>query len=279
MPAYTVLGYQDNLGNFVNKVNKVTYIKCDHLVAGFEYFTNKNFRAKLEGFYKNYSNYPFLINEQVALANLGSDFGVIGNAPVTSTANGQCYGLEFMLQQKMVKGFYGIASFTYVISQFEDFNNQLIASAWDNRTLVSLTAGKIFEKGWEIGSRFRHLGGAPYTPYDQNLSTLTYAYDASNQGYLDYSKLNSLRYEANNVLDLRIDKKWPFAKWTLDLYLDVQNVLNYELNLLPSLTPATDENGDRIITIDNAGLPRYTLNELPNTAGQRLTSIGIVVDF
>ena len=78
LPAYTVMGYRDGQGNLVNKDNKITYIQSDHIVAGLELNPTRYSKLSLEGFYKTYSNYPFLINKQISLANLGSDFGVIG---------------------------------------------------------------------------------------------------------------------------------------------------------------------------------------------------------
>ena len=101
LPAYTVLGYRDNQGNLVNRDNKVTYIQSDHIVAGLELNPTRYSKISLEGFHKQYSNYPFLLNEQISLANLGSDFGVIGSEPVTSTSKGRSYGLEFLAQQKL----------------------------------------------------------------------------------------------------------------------------------------------------------------------------------
>jgi len=39
-----------------------------------------------------------------------------------------------------------------------------------------------------------------------------------------YGAVNSLRLPAFAQLDVRIDKVWVFDNWSLDLYLDVQNV-------------------------------------------------------
>ena len=66
-----------------------------------------NTKITVEGFYKIYSDYPFLVRDSISLANLGSDFGVIGNEPVESISEGQSYGVEFLAQQKLSKGFYG----------------------------------------------------------------------------------------------------------------------------------------------------------------------------
>jgi hypothetical protein len=102
LPAYTVLGYRDSQTNdLVNKTNDVTYIKSSHVVGGLEFNLKRNSRVTVEGFYKHYDNYPFLLEDSISLANLGADFGVIGNAPVKSTSIGRSYGLEFLFQQKL----------------------------------------------------------------------------------------------------------------------------------------------------------------------------------
>jgi len=43
------------------------------------------------------------INYGVALANLGADFGVVGNEDVSFDGKGIAYGTEFFLQQKLHK--------------------------------------------------------------------------------------------------------------------------------------------------------------------------------
>ena len=38
--------------------------------------------------------------------------------------------------------------------------------------------------------------------------------------------LISLRLPVNNSLDIRVDKRWFFEKWTLITYVDIQNIYN-----------------------------------------------------
>jgi hypothetical protein len=77
IPPYTILGYRDASGKLVNKDLGIDYIRSDHFVAGVEYLPTKNSKITVEGFYKVYADYPFLLRDSVSLANLGSDFGVI----------------------------------------------------------------------------------------------------------------------------------------------------------------------------------------------------------
>ena len=149
LPPYTVMGFQQN-GEFVNRDNGLKYIKANHLNGGFEYRPKESSKITVEGFYKYYQDYPMLTSKGISLANLGADFGVIGNEPATSTSEGRAYGMEFMTQQKLYKGFYGILSYTWVRSEFTNADGDFAPSAWDSEHLISLTAGKKFKKNWLV---------------------------------------------------------------------------------------------------------------------------------
>jgi len=277
LPPYTILGYRDNANNLVNKQNGITYIQADHAVLGLEYLPFTNTKISLEGFYKVYDNYPFLTRDRVSLANLGSDFGVIGNGPAVPLSGGRAYGLEFLIQQKLTKGFYGILAATLVKSEFEDKNGDLRPSAWDNGQIVTLTAGKKFKGDWEVGARFRYLGASPYTPYDTAGSSIRETWDLRGVALPDYERLNEERTGAVHQLDMRVDKRWFFAKWSLDLYLDIQNVYNFQAPLAPSLTVVRDDNGDPLV--DPTDPTRYSTKEIQNFSGTILPSIGIIIEL
>jgi hypothetical protein len=42
----------------------------------------------------------------------------------------------------------------------------------------------------------------------------------------DLTRINTLRYPAYHRLDVRVEKRLAFGRWTLDASLDVQNVYN-----------------------------------------------------
>jgi hypothetical protein len=274
LPPNTVLGYKDNEDQLVNQ-SRMDYIQADHLVAGIEWNTQTNSRITIEGFYKRYSNYPFLLTDSITLANLGSDFGVIGNEPAESSAEGRTYGVEFLFQQKLFKGFYGILSYTLLWSEFQDKNGEFVPSAWDSRHILSMTAGKKLKKNWEFGARWWFVTGAPYTPFDIQRSTSPQVWDITRRGLPDYSRLNSERVNNFNQLDVRLDKKWFFNKVNLNLYFDVQNVFGSSLAAQPNLDVDVDSNGDPILGDD--GLYEYTL--LTNNVGNTLPTLGVIIEF
>lgn len=278
-PAYTVLGFRNNEGELENRENDVRFIRNSQLIAGIEFLVpEKNRRFTAEAFYKKYSYYPTSIRNGIALANLGADFGVIGNEPVVSDAEGRAYGLEFLAQQRLFKDFYGIAALTLVRSEFTNPNTAgFVPSSWDNKFIVSLTAGKRFGKNWEIGTRWRFLGGTPYTPFNLEESSLISNWDLRNSGILDFNQINAIRLDPFHQLDLRIDKKYFFKRWNLNWYVDIQNLYNFQAEQVPLLIPVRASNGS--ILVDPNDPSRYQLKLLSNTAGNILPTVGIIIEF
>ena len=219
IPPYTILGFADNNNVPVNK--NARYQRSTHYTTGFEYLPNDGLRFTVEGFYKQYSHVPVSVLNGISLANLGTDFTLLGNEAVTTNGKGKAYGVEFFAQKKLTRNFFGILSYTFYRSLYSGSNGKYIASSWDNRHLVSVTWGYKFPRNWELGLKFRYQGGAPYTAFDETLSRLNYL--SQGVGTLNYAQLNSNRLSGFNSSDVRIDKKWNLKKITIDLFLDVTN--------------------------------------------------------
>lgn len=275
LPSYTVLGFKNNAGEFVNKKG-LKYIQSNHFVSGLSFKPNTSSKVTLEGFYKTYRDYPFSVRNQISLANLGADFGVVGNEEVVSNSKGRAYGFELLAQKKSYNGLYGIASYTFVRSEFKNAVGNYIPSTWDNRHLITITAGKKLKKNWEVGSKFRLVGGRPFTPYDKDASSLKSNYDISNSGILDYANLNGERLATYTQLDVRVDKTWFLKKAAINLYLDIQNIYASSSKQRAFLLPIEDENGRVSDPNDNS---RYLLEDIESSSGRALPRIGVIVDF
>ncbi len=161
LPAYTTMGFRNNAGLLINKENKLTYISADHIVAGLELLPDRNSRLSLEGFYKIYNNYPFSVNDSVALGSSSADFGIVGDEEVTSTGLGRAFGAEVFYRNQELRNWNIILSYTLVRSEFKDVYSTYIPSAWDNRHIVNLTGLRNLPNNWEIGFKWRYSGGGP----------------------------------------------------------------------------------------------------------------------
>jgi TonB-dependent receptor-like protein/carboxypeptidase-like protein len=278
MPAYTTLGFKDNAGEYVNKENNLKYIKSDHIVGGIEYRPNDQSKFTIEGFYKHYNNYPFSVNDSIALSSKGADFGTYGDEEVKSISEGRAFGLEVLARHRDILGFNLVFAYTFVSSEFKDYYGEYIPSAWDNKHLITITTRRTFKNNWDFGFKWRFVGGAPYTPYDENKSSLITAWDAQGQPYLDFNRFNSERYKAFHYLDVRIDKMYYLKNLTLNFYLDIQNLYNFKTETIDPLILQRDENGNPLIDPNDNN--RYLLKRLESEGGGTvLPTIGVIVEF
>lgn len=274
LPAYTVLGYRDSTGALANKA--VNYISNKQLVLGIEYNTLKSARFTIEGFYKYYQKYPLekILGDTIPLANLGADFGVIGNSPVAGTSNGRSYGVEFFAQQRLNRGFYGLFALTLFRSEFQDKYGVYVQSSWNNRYILSMTGGKILKRNWEVGAKFRLTGGAPYTPDNVAASSLISNYNIDTRAVPNWKQLNQNILGSFYQADFRLDKKYYLKKFTLNVYLDIQNLTNNAYRLQDNLVPDLSTSGQlQPLPGDPA---RFKTKYLNNTSGNILPSLGVI---
>jgi hypothetical protein len=276
---YTILSHTDNSGKFTNQ--DADYTQSLHYVAGVEYLPAPTTRLTIEGFYKKYSQVPISVRDGISLANLGGDFSVLGNEDVVTTGKGNAAGIELFFQQKLTKRFFTTLSYTLFYSQYSGVDSKLIASAWDNRHLISFLGGYKLKRNWEIGLKFRFQGGAPFTPFDLSASQLNYL--SLGTGLLDYTRLNSQRLAAFHASDLRIDKKWNFIQFTLNLFLDVTNWYVAKSPAFPQFTFQRNQTNTAFLTRDGQPIQLNGSNAIPfilsNDVGTPIPTIGFIVEF
>jgi hypothetical protein len=263
------------------------YYRTDHLVSGAEFVPDDKSLISLEGFYKWYADYPVSVIDKISLASKGGDFGTVGDEEVLSLAKGQAYGLELFYRNRDLAGFNVIISYTLFRSKSQLIDsllnpvNSFIPSSWDNKHLLNLTTIRKFKKDWQAGFKLKFLGGAPYTPWDLATSAMRPAWDARGRGYLDFTQFNTLRLKGFLQLDVRVDKEFYFDRWTLTLYSDIQNILNFKADQPANLYRAEDGNGNPvIINPEDPYMDQlYELKLVQSESGTILPTVGIIVEF
>ena len=279
IPTYTSLGYRDPNNNLANK--SMQYIQSDHYVLGTQWLPKQSMRVTFEAFYKDYSNYPVSVANGISLANQGQEFGAVGNEDVVSSGDGQTYGFEVFVQQKLVKNIFYVISYTYVRSLFSGLDGELLPSAWDNQHLFSSTFGWNFGKNWKLGLKYRFAGGAPFTPF--NLESSQQAYAVTGNGVLDFDNVNSQRLRAFNQLDFRIDKIVNLKKVSFDFYIDIQNLLGIKQQTPSYYTFKRNEDNTGFATTDGQPLQPDGSNAIPiiipNESATVTPTIGVIFEF
>ena len=265
IPTYTMLGFRNNSGEFINKSNR--YTQSDHYVFGVEYNLSPSARFTVEAFRKDYSQYPVSDLDGVSLANKGAGFEVLGNEAVIDTGSGQSKGIEVLFQQKLSNNFYGILAYTLFSSEFSGINNIRLPSVWDSGNLLTFTGGYKLPKNWEVSLRYRYAGATPFAPTDTAATLITYP-----QIIIDYSRLGENKLSTFKQGDFRLDKKWNFEKLSFNFYIEIQNFLAQENPRPDEYTLARTDEGVLISPQELVKIER----EERNTP---FPSFGFVFDF
>ncbi|MFZ4723959.1 MAG: TonB-dependent receptor [Paludibacter sp.] len=273
-PGYTTLGFRDSTnGPLANQNDNLRFTISNQAILGFEYRPVEKVRMTIEGFYKQYIYYPMSVDEGISTASKGTNFGQIGDELIESTGKGRAYGVEFLTKVMEMNNLNVTATYTFFRSEFTDISGTYRPSSWDSKHLVNLIASYKLPKNWNIATRWRFIGGAPYTPIDEVKSSLKSAWDITNQPYLDYSQYNAKRLKSSHQLDIRIDKEFYFKKWVLNLYTDIQNAYIFKSESAPIYT---NKNKDGVVVFKDAN--NYQLRQLEdNFGGTILPTIGIII--
>ena len=229
LPPYTALGFKNNNGLYANKY-ALRYMQVSQGSVGLNWRKGDTFEVSVEGCYKDYDKIPLSVADGIPLTCKGNDYGVIGNELLTSTAQGRSYGAELLLKWLVAKKLNLASSFTLFKSEYRtDKESEYIASAWDNRFIFNLRGTYNLPRHWSVGMKVSCIGGAPYTPYDADKSSLVTAWNAQGKPYYDYTRYNEERLPAFTQVDIRIDKTFYLKRCMLGFYIDLQNIAGSKL--------------------------------------------------
>ena len=274
LPPYTGLGFKDNNGAWVNEY--LRYMSVSQESLGLSWHPGNTFELSAEGFYKQYDKIPFSITDGIPLACKGNDYGVIGNEALSSTAQGRAYGIEILMKWLIAKKLNLASSFTLFKSEYRNNKqSEYIASAWDNRYIFNMSGTYNFPHNWSLGMKISCIGGAPYTPYDVEKSSLVTAWNAQGRPYYDYTKYNTGRLPAFGQLDVRVDKTFYLKRCMLGFYIDLQNVTNSKFKQ-PDILMSTG-------VIENPSAPmaeqRYKMKYITQKSGTLMPTLGITFEY
>lgn len=274
LPPLTALSFRSEDNLLANR--GLDYMRVASAAAGVDWKLRDRLFVGLEGFYKHFFDIPSSVATGVPLTCIGADYGSIGEELLVPDAVGRSYGLELLVKWLIPDKVTLVGSATLYKSEYRSGKGEgYVPSAWDNRFITNLSAVYELPRFWSIGAKVSAIGGAPYTPYDENLSSMRLSWDASGRPVYDYSRYNQCRLDPYWQLDLRVDKDFYFRKWTLGLYLDLQNVTFSKIRQPDAyLSTGTVVNPDDLLPEQ-----RYEMELLELYSGTIVPAIGITVEF
>jgi TonB family protein len=188
-----------------------------HFSAGAEYKPRPHITLDATLFYKDMTNLVSATDKVVTDAN-----GVTRPLTYENSGKGRAVGLELVARHEFSNKFSGWLAYTLSRATRRDggaTEDRLFD--FDQTHILTVIGSYLLPRNWQIGARFRLVSGNPITP------VVGAVYNASTDRYFPtYGKLNSGRLSPFHQLDVRVDKKWVYQRWMLNLYLDIQNLYN-----------------------------------------------------
>ena len=273
LPPYTALGFKEG-GRLVNR--NLRYMNVAQAALGGEWRANEHWALSVEGFYKSYHRVPLSLADGVPLTCKGTDYGVVGNEALVSTAQGRAYGVEALMRWTLPDRLNLTGSLTWYRSEYRaDRHAAYVPSAWDNRVIFNMSGTYDLPRRWSVGMRLSCIGGSPYTPYDEVASSYKTYWDAHGRSASDYSRYNQGRLSGYAQLDVRVDKEFYFKKWRLGLYVDLQNVTVSKLRQQDVfMSTGMVENPEAPLAEQ-----RYKMRRIKQVSGTLLPTIGLTVEL
>lgn len=176
-----------------------------HYILGLEHVLRPDTRLTIETYYKELGNTFVDCDTNKVLTNQGS---------------GYAQGIEFGLQKKMNDHLVGSLSYTWSVAKRQD--DETLPEydfEYDRRHNLVASVGYEFNAQWQVGVKFQYASGNPYTPIAGSV-------EQNGIWYVREGDSNSARYNAYHKMDVRVDRKFFFNGWTVNLYMDVWNVYN-----------------------------------------------------
>lgn len=135
---------------------------------------------------------------------------------------GRSFGVQLLLRQEQWGPFFGWISYSIIRSERKDApDREWRPFDYDQSHALTAVGALDLGKGWEVGARVRFATGFPRTPVvDATYNSKSDAWDPV------FGPQNASRIPAFFQLDVRGAKKIKIAKTDLEIYVDVQNVIN-----------------------------------------------------
>ena len=206
------------------------FMTSNHFVVGHDFKINDSWRSKIEVYYQDLSNIPVdNVASSFSALNVGADFGFpIDKNDLVSEGTGSNKGVELTVEKFFTNGFYFLGTGSLFESLYTGSDGVERNSAFNNRYILNVLAGKEFAFGktkqhrFTLDTKLTTAGGKYYTPVD-----------------LEASRINEIQvFDLSNPFGERFD---PYFRWDVKmgvklnntkrrfsqgLYFDIQNVTN-----------------------------------------------------
>jgi len=195
-----------------------------HVIGGIEWLAQENLRVRFEAYRKNYDD---LIVQPLRPTQ---NFALGGN--YSNTGSGTTRGFELSVQKALTGFLSGQASYAYVQSRrrFEENGFEFPSGLERPHQLTLIGITRFY--GFSVAAKYRIASGLPYTQRTPaaipNFNGLSLQRIARNED------INALRLPNFASLDLRVEKRFGFKRFSIAPYIDIFNLTNHNSVVEPN---------------------------------------------
>jgi|WetSurMetagenome_2_1015567.scaffolds.fasta_scaffold01434_3 hypothetical protein len=217
----------DPLTNSYSRTNEdVKFTRSAHLVIGYQYLINNNFRIKLESYYQHLYKVPVKASfPEFSLINSGDQFGIPREDSLINVGKGRNYGMEITFEKFLSNGWYFLLTSSLFDSKYTGYDGAWRNTAFNGNYVFNLLGGYEHSLGKHTTLTFDvktvWAGGKRYIPVDVAASL------SDHSEIRDYSKSYTRKYDDYFRTDLRIGLKINNKKFNQEWAIDLQNLTGY----------------------------------------------------
>ena len=154
-----------------------------------------------------FSGSATLFLQRGRLTDLKTIFDFDPQKGILELRESRSYGIELLLKRDFTHRLNGWISYTLSRSDrlIGDYG-PVVPSDWDQRHILSVLGNYRLPRNWTLGARFHYNTGRPYPVPDRTVRTIEY-----------------FRLSPFLQLDVRVEKRFVFANYLLDAYIELDN--------------------------------------------------------
>ncbi len=197
-------------------------IRSKQITGGVTLAENTHARVRLEAYQKRTLDYPVATEyPQLSLANIADTFGsAFLMFPMVGSGTGAARGVELTVETHAGARTSLTGTLAYARSWYAGLNGVLRRGDYDIPLVLNFSGERRLGRSTAIAWKYRRSSGTPYTP-----DNLALSYEQNRDVY-DLNRVNSMRSQRYQRLDLRFEQKYHFGLGTLTLHAGMENVLN-----------------------------------------------------
>jgi carboxypeptidase-like protein/TonB-dependent receptor-like protein len=239
--------YGDRYGTLENQFLKNSHAR--HFVLGIEHILDEGLKLTIEGYHKKYFDMP--VSENF----VHQSDPTFRSEKQLNVGRQKVCGIDFMLQQKLVKDLYGTLSFSRTWTDVEDPRIGMVGntfvSDYDFPYVFNIILGKRFKDArknmnnlpailkyasyilpisddMELSVKWRFASGKPYTErlYTTNEQHRVGGVTWTEGAWKKSEEINGSRFTDYHRLDFGFNSRFNFNTWNLVIMLSFQNIYN-----------------------------------------------------